>query len=136
VLPSQPLVEVLTTQEKAMIETALAETRGQVSGATGAAAKLSMRPSTLESKIKSLKINKHASKNHSSYRCFFCEFPRIGNRELFSQCREGFRRNRELGRAIRVSAQPRCSLSRMAMVNQGMVPPKPLVLRSWPFQPQ
>jgi formate hydrogenlyase transcriptional activator len=62
VLPSQPLVEVLTTQEKAMIETALAETRGQVSGPTGAAAKLSMRPSTLESKIKSLKINKHRFK--------------------------------------------------------------------------
>jgi formate hydrogenlyase transcriptional activator len=48
---SQPLVQMLSTQEKALIETALAETRGQVSGAMGAAAKLSMRPSTLESKI-------------------------------------------------------------------------------------
>jgi formate hydrogenlyase transcriptional activator len=59
---SQPLVQMLTTQEKALIETALAETRGQVSGPTGAAAKLSMRPSTLESKIRTLKINKHRFK--------------------------------------------------------------------------
>jgi formate hydrogenlyase transcriptional activator len=59
---SQPLVQMLATQEKALIETALAETRGQVSGASGAAAKLSMRPSTLESKIRSLKINKHRFK--------------------------------------------------------------------------
>jgi formate hydrogenlyase transcriptional activator len=58
----QPLVQMLATQEKALIETALAETRGQVSGARGAAAKLSMRPSTLESKIRSLKINKHRFK--------------------------------------------------------------------------
>ncbi len=59
---SQPLVQMLTTQEKALIETALAETHGQVSGPTGAAAKLSMRPSTLESKIRTLKINKHRFK--------------------------------------------------------------------------
>jgi formate hydrogenlyase transcriptional activator len=56
---SQPLVQMLATQEKALIETALTETRGQVSGPTGAAAKLGMRPSTLESKIRILKINKH-----------------------------------------------------------------------------
>jgi formate hydrogenlyase transcriptional activator len=61
----QPLVQMLATQEKALIETALAETRGQVSGPTGAAAKLSMRPSTLESKIRSLKINKHRFKGPS-----------------------------------------------------------------------
>jgi len=59
---SEPLVQMLATQEKALIETALAETRGQVSGPTGAAAKLSMRPSTLESKIRTLKINKHRFK--------------------------------------------------------------------------
>jgi transcriptional regulator with GAF, ATPase, and Fis domain len=46
---------MLATQEKALIETALTETRGQVSGATGAAAKLGMRPATLESKIRILK---------------------------------------------------------------------------------
>jgi formate hydrogenlyase transcriptional activator len=62
---SQPLVQMLATQEKALIETALAETRGQVSGPTGAAAKLSMRPSTLESKIRTLKINKHRFKASS-----------------------------------------------------------------------
>ncbi len=59
----QPLVQTLTTQQKAMIEAALAETRGQVSGPSGAAAKLGMRPSTLESKIRSLKINKHGFKS-------------------------------------------------------------------------
>jgi formate hydrogenlyase transcriptional activator len=59
---SQPLVQMLATQEKALIETALNETRGQVSGSTGAAAKLGMRPSTLESKIRILKINKHRFK--------------------------------------------------------------------------
>jgi formate hydrogenlyase transcriptional activator len=59
---SQPLVQMLATQEKALIETALTETRGQVSGSTGAAAKLGMRPSTLESKIRILKINKHRFK--------------------------------------------------------------------------
>jgi PAS domain S-box-containing protein len=59
---SQPLVQMLSTQEKVLIERALAETRGQVSGPTGAAAKLRLRPSTLESKIRTLKINKHRFK--------------------------------------------------------------------------
>jgi transcriptional regulator with GAF, ATPase, and Fis domain len=59
---SQPLVQMLATQQKALIETALAETKGQVSGPTGAAAKLRMRPSTLESRIRTLKINKHRFK--------------------------------------------------------------------------
>jgi PAS domain S-box-containing protein len=45
-------------QEKEAIETALAATGGRVSGPSGAAAQLSMPPSTLESKIRSLKINK------------------------------------------------------------------------------
>jgi formate hydrogenlyase transcriptional activator len=53
---------MLATQERALIETALTETRGQVSGPAGAAAKLGMRPSTLESKIRILKINKHRFK--------------------------------------------------------------------------
>jgi DNA-binding NtrC family response regulator len=51
------------TQEKELIEAALAETRGRVSGASGAAAKLGVPPSTLESKIRSLKINKHRFKS-------------------------------------------------------------------------
>jgi len=46
-------------QEKEIIEAALAETKGRVSGPVGAAAKLGIPSTTLESKIKSLKINKH-----------------------------------------------------------------------------
>jgi PAS domain S-box-containing protein len=45
-------------QEKEAIEAALAATGGRVSGPSGAAAQLSMPPSTLESKIRTLKINK------------------------------------------------------------------------------
>jgi DNA-binding NtrC family response regulator len=56
---SQPLTETLVAQERAMIEAALAECRGRVSGPSGAAAKLGMPRSTLDSKIRSLKINKH-----------------------------------------------------------------------------
>jgi PAS domain S-box-containing protein len=49
----------LLVQEKDMIEAALKETRGRISGPTGAAAKLGIPRSTLESKIRSLKINKN-----------------------------------------------------------------------------
>ncbi len=42
-----------------MIEAALKDTRGRVSGPTGAAVKLGIPRSTLESKIRSLKINKN-----------------------------------------------------------------------------
>jgi len=59
---SQPLSDMLVIQAREMIEAALAESGGQVSGPSGAAAKLGMPPSTLESKIKSLKINKHLFK--------------------------------------------------------------------------
>jgi transcriptional regulator with GAF, ATPase, and Fis domain len=55
---SGPLTQTLHDQEREMIEAALAETRGKVAGAKGAAAKLGIPPSTLESKIKQLKINK------------------------------------------------------------------------------
>ena len=48
----------LVAQEKEMIETALRESGGRVSGPYGAAQKLGMPGSTLESKIKSLKIDK------------------------------------------------------------------------------
>jgi formate hydrogenlyase transcriptional activator len=40
------------------IEVALAQTKGKVSGRHGAAAKLGIPASTLESKIRSLRINK------------------------------------------------------------------------------
>jgi PAS domain S-box-containing protein len=49
-------------EEKAIIETALRECRGRVYGPSGAAAKLGMPRTTLESKIKSLKINKNRFK--------------------------------------------------------------------------
>jgi PAS domain S-box-containing protein len=47
-----------TSSERTRIEAALAQSNGKISGAHGAAAKLDMPPSTLESRIRSLKINK------------------------------------------------------------------------------
>jgi transcriptional regulator with GAF, ATPase, and Fis domain len=69
-LPQQPLVageptspaelpRRLLVQEKNMIEAALKETHGRVSGPEGAAVRLGIARSTLESKIRSLKINKN-----------------------------------------------------------------------------
>jgi PAS domain S-box-containing protein len=49
----------LFAQEKEMIEAALKATGGRVSGPSGAAVKLGIPRSTLESKIRSLKINKN-----------------------------------------------------------------------------
>jgi PAS domain S-box-containing protein len=51
-------VEVEPRSEREIIEAALAETRGRVSGPSGAAVKLRIPPSTLETRIKTLKINK------------------------------------------------------------------------------
>ena len=62
-----PLSEKLAAQEKEMIEAALAESHGRVSGPTGAAARLGIPQSTLDSKIKSLKINKHRFKSSSAH---------------------------------------------------------------------
>ena len=56
------LLKKLPSQERAIIEAALRETGGRVSGPSGAAAKLGIHRSTLESKIASLKINKHRFK--------------------------------------------------------------------------
>jgi DNA-binding NtrC family response regulator len=44
--------------EREMIEAALAETKGRVSGPSGAATKLGIPPSTLYSRIRALKIGK------------------------------------------------------------------------------
>jgi PAS domain S-box-containing protein len=55
----------LEEQEKDMIEEALKASRGRVFGPTGAAAKLGIPRSTLESKIKSLKIDKNRFRNLS-----------------------------------------------------------------------
>ena len=63
---SVDLVEKLTAQEKEMIEAALRECGGRVFGPSGAAARLGMPRSTLESKIKALKINKNRFKSEVS----------------------------------------------------------------------
>jgi transcriptional regulator with GAF, ATPase, and Fis domain len=75
-LPRQPLAsecksqsdlsQKLAAQEKEIIEAALSESRGQVFGPSGAAAILGMPRSTVESKIRSLKINKNHFKNFAA----------------------------------------------------------------------
>jgi formate hydrogenlyase transcriptional activator len=54
---------VLHRQEKEMIESALAESHGRISGPAGAAAKLALPAQTLEAKIKRLGINKFRFKS-------------------------------------------------------------------------
>ena len=58
--PTSPLElpQQLLAQEKEIIEAALRECKGRVSGESGAAARLGMPGSTLESKIRVLKIDK------------------------------------------------------------------------------
>ena len=53
-----PPVRLSPAQEKAAIESALSASQGRVSGPSGAAAQLNMPASTLESKIRSMRINK------------------------------------------------------------------------------
>jgi len=55
-------LSVLEDREVEMIEAALAETHGRISGPTGAAAKLGIPRQTLESKIRRLRINKYGQK--------------------------------------------------------------------------
>ena len=50
------------TEDRRMIDSALAEAGGRVSGPSGAAALLGLPPSTLESKIRSMNINKYSFK--------------------------------------------------------------------------
>src|SRR5712692_7169029 len=56
------LNRVLVRQEKEMIEAALAQSQGRVSGRSGAATKLGLPARTLDSKIKRFKINKYRFK--------------------------------------------------------------------------
>ena len=56
------LSQKLAAKEKEVIEEALRESQGRVFGRSGAAAKLGIARSTLESKIQSLKINKNRFK--------------------------------------------------------------------------
>ena len=60
--PSVPLVADLIDHEREMIESALREAEGLVSGPTGAATKLGIPRQTLESKIRKLGINRHRFK--------------------------------------------------------------------------
>jgi PAS domain S-box-containing protein len=61
--PQVELPRRLVLEQKNIIENALKETRGRVSGPAGAAAKLGIPRSTLESKIRSLKISKNRFKS-------------------------------------------------------------------------
>lgn len=54
----RPLAERLMEQQREIIESALAASGGRVAGRSGAAAKLGMPPSTLEARIRALKIDK------------------------------------------------------------------------------
>ena len=53
------LPDTLQNQEREMIEAALVESKGKIAGPAGAAAKLGIPRSTLDSKIKLLKIKRH-----------------------------------------------------------------------------
>jgi PAS domain S-box-containing protein len=57
-----PLVANLAGREKEIIENALRESMGQISGPTGAAAKLGIARQTLESKIKKFRIDRYRFK--------------------------------------------------------------------------
>jgi formate hydrogenlyase transcriptional activator len=69
-LPTEPATPTpfrkSVMEERGMIAAALAETRGRVSGRSGAAAKLGIPPSTLESKIRALNIDKYSFKASSA----------------------------------------------------------------------
>jgi len=53
------LLKMPASEEKETIEAALADAQGRVAGPSGAAARLGIPPSTLDSKIKAFGINKH-----------------------------------------------------------------------------
>jgi PAS domain S-box-containing protein len=71
--PTHPMAAAAPFQgdprgEREIIEAALAESRGRIAGPSGAAARLNVPPSTLESRIKALKINKNQFKFGGSSR--------------------------------------------------------------------
>jgi len=57
------LPATMVNHEREIIEAALEESRGRISGPSGAAEKLGMPRTTLEAKIRSLRINKHQFKS-------------------------------------------------------------------------
>jgi len=62
--PIVQLVPTLADRERDMIEAALAQSRGRISGPTGAAAKLGIPRQTLDRKLLSLGIDKNQFKSH------------------------------------------------------------------------
>jgi DNA-binding NtrC family response regulator len=60
---ASPRTTTLATREKDVIEAALTESKGRVAGPFGAAARLGVPSSTLESKIKALRIDKRRFKS-------------------------------------------------------------------------
>jgi hypothetical protein len=64
--PTAGLSSTLQRQEKEMIEAALAESSGRVSGPDGAATKLGLPRPTLDPKIRRVGINKYRFKVHQS----------------------------------------------------------------------
>ena len=58
----RPVATVFTSDRKVQIETVLRETRGRVYGPQGAAARLGLPATTLDSQIRALSINKHQFK--------------------------------------------------------------------------
>jgi formate hydrogenlyase transcriptional activator len=65
-VPSVEGLSALADREVEMIEAALAETHGRISGPSGAAAKLGIPRQTLESKIRRLGIDKYGQKLRAS----------------------------------------------------------------------
>jgi formate hydrogenlyase transcriptional activator len=64
--PKAPLVATLAHREREVIEAALAESQGRISGPSGAAAKLGIPRQTLDSKIANLQISKSRFKAQSA----------------------------------------------------------------------
>ncbi len=85
-----------------MIEAALKESRGRVFGPTGAAAKLGIPRSTLESKIRSLKIDKNRFRTYPEHL--------TGSSPTFGQNRRSVLFSTERSYACRWpnTTQPRC----------------------------
>ena len=61
-----PLLATLADREREVIEAALADSQGRISGPSGAAAKLGIPRQTLDSKIANLQISKSQFKTHSA----------------------------------------------------------------------
>jgi len=60
--PMVPLADDLSRRERELIEAALKESKGRISGPSGAAAKLRIPRQTLDSRIKALGVDKYRFK--------------------------------------------------------------------------